>query len=613
MVNAQEWLDIEYPKEEREEIVELNLSEEELEGSLNLKDFVNLKELDCSHNRLVNLDLVGLTELISLNCSFNQLTNLNLTGLIKLKELSCNDNILTSLDYSNLNADELVKLNVSDNNLSKQDLTKFNQLVGLKLLWVGGTDEEKIKQNIYNQIVGSLKPLSSMTNLEKLDISNTDIDSGWEYLPSSLKEINCSSENRPESKVKVIAEALDYKGDGKEVNMEKFWSIHGQREIQAKEEEIIRLKGIVKDLEEQNKRSFDEQDNLDKEINNLEEEKKNLQQQINRLNQELEQTKKQLTEKEEKLKSLTTEQSVILQKEVDLLKSRLDSEEKVKREEITSLQNQLIQVDLSIAKLGTERDKLVLKKEEKKRLLKKVFSKKQTSELEKEISSINEEIVKKLAESEQVQRSLGKIEDETKVIQQERSREERLLSLQNDIIHKEKLISELESESQQKTVELEKISADLKKISFELEATKINFEKLVEEQKAEISKLQVRNKDSWDRANAFAERIDELEQQVKKLQNELETAKIQVSQLKQQLEKMGELLPQIQSKDSELKELIETAKGELSKKRNLLLEELLQEQKEIIYAGNLFSEKLEKIKKTLIDSGELAEEKFQEL
>ena len=44
MVNAQEWLDREYPKEIRSRVYQIYLNEPSLEGKLDLKDFTNTKE-----------------------------------------------------------------------------------------------------------------------------------------------------------------------------------------------------------------------------------------------------------------------------------------------------------------------------------------------------------------------------------------------------------------------------------------------------------------------------------------------------------------------------------------------------------------------------------------
>jgi len=125
VVNAQEWLDRNYPQEKRSEIKELDISlsilrqakllseNEKLEGSLDLSDFVNLEKLVCSKNRL---------------------STLRLNGLKNLERISCNDNYLTSFDHSTLNPDKLTHLNISDNNLPAQDLSVFSQFIKLNAL-----------------------------------------------------------------------------------------------------------------------------------------------------------------------------------------------------------------------------------------------------------------------------------------------------------------------------------------------------------------------------------------------------------------------------------------------------------------------------------------------
>jgi len=60
-----------------------------------------------------------------------------------------------------------------------------------------------------NKFIGSLEPLENMTKLIDLDISDTDIDSGLEYLPESLEEIHCLPATREDAKVKIIAETID--------------------------------------------------------------------------------------------------------------------------------------------------------------------------------------------------------------------------------------------------------------------------------------------------------------------------------------------------------------------------------------------------------------------
>jgi len=83
----------------------------------------------------------------------------------------------------------LKSLNCKNNNFFEHDLSFLNHLVNLEELYIGNYDQGKINRGIYNRFHGSLKHLQNLTKLEKLDISNTDISSGVEYLPDSLKSI----------------------------------------------------------------------------------------------------------------------------------------------------------------------------------------------------------------------------------------------------------------------------------------------------------------------------------------------------------------------------------------------------------------------------------------
>jgi len=97
MVNAQEWLEKNYPnKEERKDITKLDISNKNLEGSLVLDGFYNLKKLDCSHNNLTSLNIVDSNN--------------------SLEELITNDNQLSQLTWDFETPVNLRVLNLSNNN-----------------------------------------------------------------------------------------------------------------------------------------------------------------------------------------------------------------------------------------------------------------------------------------------------------------------------------------------------------------------------------------------------------------------------------------------------------------------------------------------------------------
>ncbi|BAX80600.1 T9SS type A sorting domain-containing protein [Labilibaculum antarcticum] len=76
--------------------------------------FIKIKELDCSQNKLNNLDLSKNPHIRRLVCSHNQLTNLDLTQNPAITSLSCESNQLTSV---NLNPNTIISYLDYDRNL----------------------------------------------------------------------------------------------------------------------------------------------------------------------------------------------------------------------------------------------------------------------------------------------------------------------------------------------------------------------------------------------------------------------------------------------------------------------------------------------------------------
>ncbi|MDR1670814.1 MAG: DnaJ domain-containing protein [Spiroplasmataceae bacterium] len=190
-INAQQWLEKNYPKEwiyvawdeilncwretlvGRSEVKKLNIDKQNLNGILDLSDFTELRWLECQKN---------------------QLTKIILPNNNKLEVIYADNNFLTTFDYTKLNPQTLIWLDVVNNNLEPISLDVFNDLVNLEGLLIGNLDKEKIfSQVAYNRFFGSLESLKKMNKLKTLEISNTNIDRGLEYLPESLEKITISS------------------------------------------------------------------------------------------------------------------------------------------------------------------------------------------------------------------------------------------------------------------------------------------------------------------------------------------------------------------------------------------------------------------------------------
>jgi len=71
VVNIQKWLDENYPQNQRKTITNLDIKEKNLQGSLDLSDFVNLEELECGNNKLTSLNLDNCLKLRILYCYKN--------------------------------------------------------------------------------------------------------------------------------------------------------------------------------------------------------------------------------------------------------------------------------------------------------------------------------------------------------------------------------------------------------------------------------------------------------------------------------------------------------------------------------------------------------------
>ena len=88
--------------------------------------FTALEELNCTANRLTELDVSRNTALKKLYCGKNRLTSLNVNGNAALKDLLCFKNRLTALDVSKNTA--LTYLDCSNNQLTSLDISKNTQL-----------------------------------------------------------------------------------------------------------------------------------------------------------------------------------------------------------------------------------------------------------------------------------------------------------------------------------------------------------------------------------------------------------------------------------------------------------------------------------------------------
>ena len=96
----------------------LDLSNRELVGEMNLKDFTNLKSINASNNKLENLNflnsLTNKDKIEKINCWGNGIKEIDLAEILtnfpNLKWLNCENNPLSAKNLDNLSSEQFGKL-----------------------------------------------------------------------------------------------------------------------------------------------------------------------------------------------------------------------------------------------------------------------------------------------------------------------------------------------------------------------------------------------------------------------------------------------------------------------------------------------------------------------
>lgn len=83
---------------EAQRVRRMSCPERGIASLTDIREFFNLRELDCSGNDLTQLDLTACTYLEKLDCSDNALTSLDLDGVRGLVRMDCSGNDLPRLD-----------------------------------------------------------------------------------------------------------------------------------------------------------------------------------------------------------------------------------------------------------------------------------------------------------------------------------------------------------------------------------------------------------------------------------------------------------------------------------------------------------------------------------
>jgi len=99
-----------------------------------------------------------------------------------------------------------VGLTFDTNQLTELDLSNCKKIVNLKCS--GLTELKELDISNCHSLV-SLEPLSNLSKLEKLNVTNTNISEGLEHLPENCKWIICNSDRKYKS-IEIIEELERY-------------------------------------------------------------------------------------------------------------------------------------------------------------------------------------------------------------------------------------------------------------------------------------------------------------------------------------------------------------------------------------------------------------------
>lgn len=163
---------------EAEAVLQLGVSQQNINSLEGIQSFTVLEILNCRSNQITNLDVSQNLNLKDLNCSENQLTSLDVTQNPNLTRLVCDTNQITSLDVTQ--NPNLINLLCGDNQLTSLDVTQNSNL---EILWcfINQLTSIDVTQNPnlirlspwQNQITNL--DVTQNPNLERLHCQNTPL------------------------------------------------------------------------------------------------------------------------------------------------------------------------------------------------------------------------------------------------------------------------------------------------------------------------------------------------------------------------------------------------------------------------------------------------------
>lgn len=177
------------------DVTDLGITLKNITDLTGIEAFTSLMFLDCSYNRLSNLNVSQNTNLIQLFCSGNQLTNLNVTNLTNLNILWCANCGLSNLNVSRntqlislvCNSNQLTALDVSKNINLNVLVCEYNQLTAIDVT------ENTILSRLQcgNNLLSNLN-ISQNISLDFLSCEQNQLTTLSTKVNTVLGSLNCS-------------------------------------------------------------------------------------------------------------------------------------------------------------------------------------------------------------------------------------------------------------------------------------------------------------------------------------------------------------------------------------------------------------------------------------
>src|SRR6185312_4304784 len=181
----------------------LDCSQQPLEGYLDLRDFVNLRKLNISHNRITGIDISCCDDLTKLVCSNNFISRLDLTNNLNLEFIDVSKNRISAnlsifshlrrLEFLDLEYDLITNLGILEVRIDEGEISgKEAQKEFLKKR----IKSEELGFSASETFFGSLESLTNCKKLKYLNINYIgEITEGINFLPDSLVKFECRGTN----------------------------------------------------------------------------------------------------------------------------------------------------------------------------------------------------------------------------------------------------------------------------------------------------------------------------------------------------------------------------------------------------------------------------------